>query len=108
MTEYKIEITLPAERDLFDIFIYITETLKEPQTAKRIYTSIKREILTLSEMPERHRIAEEQPYTAMGVRKLSVENYIVFNTVDKKSGIVTILRVLYNRREWQKILGEEN
>ena len=108
MTEYKIEITLPAERDLFDIFTYITETLKEPQIEERIYTSIKREILTLSTMPERHRIVEEQPYAAMGVRKLLVENYIVFYIVDKKSEIVSILRVLYNRREWQRILGEDN
>ena len=104
MTEYEIEITRPAELDLYDIFTYIAETLKEPQTARRIYASIKKEIATLSTMPERFQIVTEQPYATMGVRRLYVENYVAFYMPNKERGIVSILRVLYNRREWQQIL----
>lgn len=107
MAEYHIEIERPAERDLFDIFFYITETLKEPQSARHTYGSIKREILALAAMPERHPIVEDEPYASLGIRKLFVENYIVFYIADEDSYTVHILRVLYNRREWQGILGRE-
>jgi len=40
----------------------------------------------------------------MGVRKLFVENYIVFYIVDEDKREVHILRILYNRREWQTLL----
>ena len=107
MTQYKIEIAQPAVQDLQDILGYISNTLKEPATAQRIYTSIKTEILTLASMPERNRVVDDEPYAAMGVRRLFVENYVVFYVVDKGRNCVHVLRVLYNRREWQSILGAQ-
>ena len=107
MTQYKIEIAQPAVQDLQDILGYISNTLKEPATAQRIYTSIKTEILTLASMPERNRVVDDEPYAAMGVRRLFVENYVVFYVVDKGRNCVHVLRVLYNRREWQSIQGKE-
>ena len=107
MTQYKIEIAQPAVRDLQDILDYISNTLKEPAAAQRIYTAIKAEILTLAFMPERNRIVDDEPYAAIGVRRLFVENYVVFYVVDKGRSCVHVLRVLYNRREWQSILGEQ-
>lgn len=106
MTQYKIEIAQPAAQDLQDILDYISNTLKEPGTARRIYASIKAEILTLASMPERNRVVDDEPYAAMGVRRLFAENYVVFYVVDKGRSSVHVLRVLYNRREWQSILGE--
>lgn len=106
MIRYKIEIAQPAVRDLQDILDYIANTLKEPAIAQRIYTSIKKEILTLSSMPERNRVVDDEPYAAMGVRRLFVENYVIFYVVDQGRRSVHVLRVLYNRREWQSILGE--
>ncbi len=105
MTEYIVEITSPVERDLTDILVYITETLKEPETARRIYAAIKREILTLSALPQRHSVVDEPPYAEMGIRRLFVENYAVFYSIDAQTRTVRVLRVLYNRREWQHILG---
>ena len=104
MREYKVIIELPAQRDLQGLLRYITDSLKEPVIAKRIYTSIKEQILTLNQMPLRHSVVQEQPYAAMGVRKLLVENYIAFYILDEEKCEVHILRILYNRREWQSIL----
>ena len=104
LTEYKVVIEFPAQRDLQGILSYITDTLKEPVVAKRIYTSIKEQILTLSQMPLRHSVVQDQPDAAMGVRKLLVENYIAFYVIDEAKCEVHILRILYNRREWQNIL----
>lgn len=104
MKKYKVIIELPAQRDLQGLLHYITDTLKEPVIAKRIYTSIKEQILVLNQMPLRHSIVQEQPYAAMGVRKLLVENYIAFYLLDEEKCEVHILRILYQHREWQNIL----
>jgi len=85
LTGYKVIIELSAQRDLQGILRYITDTLKEPVFARRIYTSIKEQILTLDQMPLRHSIVRDQPYTEMGVRILLVENYIAFYIIDDKS-----------------------
>lgn len=104
MTEYKVIIELPAQRDLQGLLRYIMDTLKEPVIARRIYTSIKEQILTLSQIPLRHNVVQEQPYAVMGVRKLLVENYFTFYIIDEEKCEVHVLRILYNRREWQNIL----
>ncbi|MEL7564741.1 MAG: type II toxin-antitoxin system RelE/ParE family toxin [Dehalobacterium sp.] len=104
MTEYKVIIELPAQRDLQGILRYITDTLKEPVIARRIYTLIKEQILMLSQMPLWHSVVQEQPYAAMGVHKLLVQNYIAFYIIDEEKCEVHVLRILYNRREWQNIL----
>ena len=105
MTEYKIEIEDAAERDMYDIFSYITQTLKESALALSIYKSIKEQIGKLTTMPARNRVVDDQPYASIGVRRLFVENYIVFYVIDETILTVYVIRVLYNRREWQSILG---
>jgi len=104
LTEHKVIIEISAQRDLQNILHYITDTLKEPVIARRIYMSIKEQILTLRQMPLRHSLVQDQPYTTMGVRKLLIENYIAFYIIDEEKCEVHVLRVLYNRREWQNIL----
>ncbi len=103
---YAIQLTRPAEKDLLTLHTYIAEILKEPRSAARIYRSIRSEIRSLSSMPERYPVICEQPYAEIGVRKLLVENYIVFYVVDKGSSRVMVLRILYNRREWRSILEQ--
>lgn len=103
MKSYRIEFTDPASDDLVEIYDYIAKILREPRSAARIYRAIRRGIQSLATMPERFQVVYEPPYREMGVRKLFVENYTVFYIVGKDH--VTVLRVLYNRREWQHILG---
>ena len=104
MKEYKVFIEASAEKDLFGILLYITKTLKQPTTAKRIYAEIKKQIANLRAMPARQKIVEEEPYAAQGVCKLYVENYMVFYVVDDSKKEVHVFRILYNRREWQNLL----
>lgn len=104
MTEYKIVIEKTAENDLIGILTYISNTLHEPNIAKIIYASIKKEILSLNMMPYRHAVVNEEPYLSMGVRKIPVENYTAFYVVDENEKAVHIFRILYNRREWKYLL----
>lgn len=104
MTEYKIVIEETVENDLVGILSYISDTLHEPDIAKKIYILIKQEILTLNKMPFRYAVVNEEPYSSMGVRRIPIENYTAFYIVDETEKTVHIFRILYNRREWQCLL----
>ena len=102
--KYNIVFEEIAENDLRDIFKYICNRLHEPEIAGRIYRSLKKDILSLDTMPFRFALIDEEPYKSMGVRCISVENYTAFYVADETAKTVHILRVLYNRRDWQNIL----
>ncbi len=101
---YRIIIEVPAISDLRDILRYITSTLKEPVAAKRIYRSIKEQIYSLNQLPFRCKLVSDELFAAQGVRRLLVENYSVFYVVDEDTQEVHVLRVLSNRREWQRFV----
>ena len=102
--KFDVIIEPTAEKDLYGILTYISETLLEPAIAKRIYMSIKEQVLSLSDMPLRYALVDEEPYRSMGVRKIPVENYIAFYIVDEPRYAVHVFRILYNRREWQNLI----
>ena len=104
MTKFDVIIEPTAEKDLYGILTYISETLLEPAIAKRIYMSIKEQVLSLSDMPLRYALIDEEPYRSMSVRKIPVENYIAFYIVDESHHTVHVFRILYNRREWQNLI----
>jgi toxin ParE1/3/4 len=101
---YKVVISVSAEEDILSILRYISVTLREPSAAKRIYSSVKDKITSLRYMPDRHSVVCEEPFTEMGIRELFVENYTVFYKIDEEAKTVQVIRVLYNRREWQRII----
>lgn len=104
MDEFEIIIEQTAERDLLSILTYITNILKEPSTARRIFRSIREQVLSLNRLPERCPLVKEEPYSTMGIRKLLVENYIVFYFVNQKRREVHVIRILYNRRDWKNLI----
>ncbi len=101
---YNVVIEPKAQDDLFSIVDYISQILHEPVVAANIYRTIKEHTSLLSDMPKRHKLIDIEPYCTMGVRTLLVKNYTVYYIVDDDKRTVHIIRVLYNRREWQDIL----
>jgi len=101
---YNVILETTAALDLYGILDYITEVLKAPESAERVYWSIKDQVLSLEEMPYRFHLVREEPFASMGVRLMPVENYYVFYIIDAQKNEVHILRILYNRREWKNIL----
>ena len=104
MSKYRVIIEAPAKTDLRSILLYITEILKEPATARRIYHSIKEMILSLDQMPLRFPIVRDEALAERGIRWLPAENYTVFYIVDEPENKVNVLRVLHRRREWRDLL----
>jgi len=104
MVVYDVQHTQSSERDLLDILSYIAVDLKEPSTALRMVDTVDATIDTLSIMPQRCPLVDDERLAAMGIRKLHIKNYIAFFTVDEATEIVYIERILYARRDWLNIL----
>lgn len=104
LIQYKIELTEPAAQDLEEIMQYISGTLREPNAAKNLLRAIQQELSALHQMPERHPLIPEDILPGTAIRRLFVKNYTVFFTVDSASAAVTVLRILYSRRDWRTLL----
>lgn len=102
---YQILITEPAENDLREIGRYIARELLEPALAEKMVSKIGDAIIGLEQMPLRNALVADEVLAARGIRKLLVDNYyIVFYVVSEKAATVTIVRILYSRRDWMNLL----
>ena len=104
MSDYNIEITKPAEIDLHEIGKYISKELLETDKAVEVIDKISGAIFKLEEMPLRHAIVAEDKLASQGIRKFIIDNYIVFYIVNEEDKMVTIIRILYKRRDWINLL----
>lgn len=108
MTEkYRVVYSPEAYRDLADVYSYIAYTLKEKRTASNHLNRIRQEISSLRTFPERYSAVDWEPWASMGMRKVSVGNYVVYYQVDRVGRIVTVIRIFYGGRDVEHIIGEE-
>ncbi len=104
MKRYRILMTEPAAVDLLKIAEYIAKELREPITAQKLVEKIKEAVMSLIHMPTRHALVADEYLAVQGIQKLPVENYIVFYVVSEKDGTVTVIKILYGRRDWEQLL----
>jgi plasmid stabilization system protein ParE len=97
-------MTKPATGDLLAKAQYIAKELKEPAVAKKLVSKIREAVMSLSEMPSRHALVTDERLALLGIRKLPVENYIVFYVISETNMVVTVVRILYGRRGWEQLL----
>ena len=102
--KYELILETTASSDLDSILDYITDVLKEPEIALRIFSTIEEKVLSLDELPHRQGIVKDEPYKSLGVRWLPIENYTAFYIIAEDSRKVHVLRILYNRRNWKSFL----
>ena len=101
---YKIIIQEAARLDILSIVKYIATDFQEPLVAEKMLRSIVIKISDLCDFPKRNKALTEEPFHSKGYRVTYVKNYAIFYKVDDSSDTVNVMRVLYNRREWQDIL----
>lgn len=102
---YEVKFTNEAQTDLRSIFEYIAFQLQEPENAKRQFLRIEEMILSLDNMPERHRLYEREPWKSRGLRVLPIDNYVIFYIPDAVTMIVTIIRIMYAGRDIENRLN---
>ncbi len=102
MKKYNIEYSMEAKQDLIDIKQYIKYNLQEPNTAQKLITKIKLEIDSLKDNPEIYSVIDDDITKRFKIRKLVVDNYIVFYRINNEN--IQIVRVMYGRRNWITLL----
>lgn len=99
MDSYEIIITPDAIADLVELRDYIADVLLAPDTARSYIQAIREEISTLSEMPGRIKLVDDEPWRSRGVRKIMAKNFYVYYRMDKAAMRVYIMNVIYARRD---------
>ncbi len=104
MDKYNVLITDKALGDMNEIYTYIAEILKEPDTAIKQYNRIAEAIEKLDTFPNRIKIMDSEPERSWGLRQFRVDNYSVFYIIENKN--VIVIRVLYSASDINKRLTE--
>lgn len=102
MKSYNIEYSKEAKQDLIDIKKYIKYNLQEPNAAQKLITKIRNQINSLKNNPEIYAIIDDDIIKKLEIRKLIVDNYIVFYRM--KNNDLEIVRIMYGRRNWIDLL----
>lgn len=102
MKKYNIEYSKESKQDLIGIKQYIKYNLQEPEIAKKLISKIRKEINSLKDNPEVYAIIDDDIIKKLEIRKLIVDNYIVFYRI--KDNNIQIVRVMYGRRNWINLL----
>ena len=105
---YKLIILPEAQHDIREIVLYIAGELASPQAALNLQDAFEDAIKSLANIPERVRLADEQPWKDAGIRKIRVKNYYIYFVIDEKEAAVKIMAVIYVGRDQTKQMAERN
>ncbi|MDR1754457.1 MAG: type II toxin-antitoxin system RelE/ParE family toxin [Eubacterium sp.] len=99
---YKLKFSKEAEKDLYDLFAYISNDLKAPQSANKLLAKIEKDICNLTIQPFMCPICQAAPLYEMSYRKLIIKKHIVIYCVDEKAKIVYIVRIFNGRQNYER------
>ncbi len=101
--KYLVKLSFQANKDIEEIYEYISDTLCEKEVALNMVHLLEKNILSLSEMPGRCKIYESEPWCSREVHIMSVKKYIIFYVIDEKEKTVNVFRILYGSRDIENI-----
>lgn len=105
---YQVTLTPTAQTDLREIFRYIAFDLSSLQNASRQLDRLEQAIASLNQMPERFPVYDRPKWRERNLRKMPVDNYLVFYIPDHNRSTVTVLRILYGGRNMEIQLNRTN
>ena len=104
MKKYSIEFSKEAKKDLIDIYSYIKYNLQDDNNTNNFIENLKSEINDLKEYPTSHPIVDYDLIRRLKIRKIIVNDYIVFYIVDDDKDKVQIVRIMYGKQNWLELI----
>jgi toxin ParE1/3/4 len=101
---YKVNVMQSARADMRDIYHYIAKDLQNPEAATKRITDIKVAMQSLKTMPARFALVQDSSLAQEGYRFVVVKTHLVFFIIRKETRTVSVIRVLYERRNWARLL----
>lgn len=104
MRKYKVEYLPLAMQDMVDIATYISEELHHPDAALSLAEKLIAAGDTLEQYPYRNGLYNPVKKMKYEYRKILVGNFGMYYRIDEDSHVVTIARVIYQRRDIDRLL----
>jgi len=104
---FKVNFTTPAEEDLVSTLDYISSILKSPSAAEDMLNEIEEHTKFLAENPFIFPLSKDEELNKQGIRHVRVKNYLLFYTIEEDKELVSIIRIMYARRDWINLLKED-
>ena len=101
---YKIIVTAPAQKDLQNAVSYISNELKNKQAAFNLIDLVEETVKSLTDMPERYAVVDDEILSREGFRFIQIKNYLMFYTINERKKTITVVRVLYHKMDITSIL----
>ena len=97
--DFEIKITPQALSNMREINDYIAHEIMNPDAARNLLDKMQQEINNLAAFPKKYRLVDEEPWRSEGVRKIVVDNYLVYYWIDEENSIIQIIAVMSERRD---------
>lgn len=107
MIYYDVEVTQIAEQDYNRAEDYIKNELYNQKAAAGLAKKLHEAIKDLSFFPKKYPVCNDDSLRLWEIRFVPVNNYLLFYIVREDARTVYVLRFLYGRRNWQKILRKQ-
>lgn len=105
---FAIAYSPEAMEDLKSIYSYIAYDLKSPDAAKSQLNRIRKAVRSLDYMPLRYSTVDWEPWQSLGIHKIPVGRFLVFYAVNDTKLSVVVIRIVYEGRNLEFILGNED
>ena len=102
--KYKVAFSKIAESDIDETLAYISYDLSNPDAASSFADELEHKLNEVSKTPRMGRLVENDFLKRDDVRSFLVGNFIVYYIVDEDEKVIVILRVVYEKRDLDKIL----
>lgn len=103
-SKYLLNIYPRAQADLEDIFRYISEELSNPTAAGSLIGDMEHSLNLVCRNPQMCPLVSSALIKDKTLRKLVVNNYIIFYRAIEKRKEIQVVRVLYGMMDYEEIL----
>lgn len=107
-SKYGYQLTQKADADLDDIVEYIAVELANPKAASDFVNKLQNAIEEARTFPESGSLISNEYLPITEVRKKPVGNYIMYYLQDSAEKMISVLRIIYGRRNIDEILRQIN
>lgn len=101
---FKLEYLPVARQDMIEIVRYISEELQNPMAADQLATELIEAGDSILGFPYANPAFIPIRPLKHEYRRLLVQNYFMFYWVDEVKQLVTVARVVYARRDYERLL----
>ncbi|MCL2427022.1 MAG: type II toxin-antitoxin system RelE/ParE family toxin [Oscillospiraceae bacterium] len=101
---YEVGVSESAERDLDEILKYMVDELSNPKAAADFADELDERYVKLEEYPFMYELSRNERLARLGYRRFVMSNYVALYLVNEENQIVTIARIFYGKRDYEKYI----